>query len=134
MEVTVNEQAQRFYLAALKLNKWEPVVGHEIKVGNYRFCAVPVGNYINVSEVTTGAKLFNIPVDFTIHLITETKEDSIHFFYKVGDSIKRIIEKQADFDGMLVDMKKQANDRLGEMPEIEDVDDILITSPLGPIN
>lgn len=119
MDITVNEQAQQFYLA---LEKWSPVMGHEIKIGEYRFCAIPIGNRINISEVTTGARLFNIPVDLIIHLITETKEDTIKFLYEVGESIKRVLDKQADFDGMLSEMKKTAFERLGEMPPVEDVD------------
>ncbi|CAM4111944.1 hypothetical protein [Mesobacillus thioparans] len=119
MDITVNEQAQQFYLA---LEKWAPVVGHEIKVGEYRFCAIPIANRINISEVTTGARLFNVPVDLTIHLITETKEDTIKFLYAVGESIKRVIDKQVNFDEMLSKMKKTSIARLGDMPPIEDVD------------
>jgi len=130
MEITVNEQAQRFYLA---LDKWVDVVGHEIKVGKYRFCANPIGNHINVTEVTTGAKMFNIPVDLTIHLITETKEETIKFLYSVGESIKRIIDKLEDFDGMLMEMKKKAFDRLGKMPPIENVNTDWIEADIADV-
>ena len=119
MEITVSEQAKRFYLAH---DKWVPLVGHEITIGKYRFCAIPLENRINVSEVTTGAKLFNVPVDLIIHLITETKEDTIKFLYKIGELIKKIIDKQDDFDGILNEMKKHAFDRLGEMPPIEEIE------------
>ncbi|MBT2215853.1 hypothetical protein KK120_08825 [Virgibacillus dakarensis] len=119
MNITVNEQPQRFYLAA---KKWVGVVGHEIKVGKYRFCAIPINGSINVSEITSGAKVYNIPMDLTIMLLTETKEETIKFFYTVGESIKRIIEKQEDFDAMIANMKKTAFDKLGEMPPIEDVE------------
>lgn len=119
MGITVNEQVQQFYLA---LEKWTPVMGHEIKIGEYRFCAIPIGNRINISEITTGARVFNIPVDLTISLITETKEDTIKFLYYVGESIKRIIDKLDDFAGMLLEMKKTVFKRLGEMPPIKDCD------------
>ncbi|MCM3413549.1 hypothetical protein [Metabacillus litoralis] len=119
MEITVNEQTQKFYLA---LDRWVDVVGHEITIGKYRFCAIPIKDHINVSEVTTGAKVYNIPVDLTIALLTQTKEDTIQFLYKVGESVKRIIEKQDDFDAVLADMKKIAFERLGDMPPIENVD------------
>lgn len=119
MKITVNEQPQRFYLA---LDKWVDLVGHEIKVGKYRFCAIPLKDKINVSEVTTGSKVYNIPVDFTISMLTETKEGTIQFFYQIGESVKRLIEKQNDFDLMLSDMKKRTYERLGAMPALEDVD------------
>lgn len=119
MKITVNEQAQRFYLAT---NRWEPVVGHEIKVGKYKFCAIPLKGHINVSEVTSGCKLFNIPMNFMIMLETGNKEGTMNFLIKVGESIKRIIDKQDDFDRMLEDMKTLALDRLGKMPPVENVD------------
>ncbi|MGY0692964.1 hypothetical protein ACW2QC_09275 [Virgibacillus sp. FSP13] len=119
MNIIVNEQPQQFYLAA---KKWVMVVGHEIKVGKYRFCAIPLGKQVNVTEVTSGAKVYNIPVNFTIDLMTETKEGAIDFFYQVGKSIERIIEKQDDFDAMIADMKQTAFNLLGEMPEIKDAE------------
>jgi hypothetical protein len=130
MEIRVNEQTQCFYLA---LDKWVDVVGHEIKIGKYRFCAIPIKDNINVSEVTTGAKVCNIPVDLTISLLTETKEGTIQFLYQIGESIKRIIDKQVDFDGMLSDMKQAAFERLGEMPPIEDVDTDWITAEVNDV-
>ncbi len=117
MEITVNEQPQRFYLA---LDKWEGAVGHEIKVGGYRFCAIPLSNSLNVSEVTSGAKLLDIPL--TLGFITATKEDSLKLFEKVGKLIKQVIEGSTDFDKRLKNMKKIAFEQLGEMPPIEDVD------------
>ncbi|MEC5422378.1 hypothetical protein QGM71_02590 [Virgibacillus sp. C22-A2] len=120
MNITVNEQAQMFQLATDK--GWVPQAGHGIKVGKYQFCAIPKGDVINVSEATTGAKIMNIPVDSSIYLLTSTKEDSIKFFHQVGESIKRIIDKQDDFDGMLILMREMAFEKLGEMPPIEDVE------------
>ena len=119
MEVNVSNQTKKFWLA---LEKWEPVVGHEISIGEYKFCAIPLSNRINVSEVTTGAKFFELPIDPSIHLLTESKESAIKFFYTVGETIKRIIDKQENFDKMLSDMKKVSHERLGEMPPIEDIE------------
>lgn len=46
MEIKVNEQTQRFYPV---FDEQVPAVGHEIKVGQYRFCGIPLSNSINVS-------------------------------------------------------------------------------------
>lgn len=119
VEITVNKQAQRFYLA---FDKWRSAVGHEIKVGDYRFCAIPLSRTINISEITSGAKVYSIPISFEILLETATKEGSLNFFKKVGASIKRIIESTENFDEQLVNMKKTAFERLGEMPSIEKID------------
>ncbi|UFU00354.1 hypothetical protein KO561_05235 [Radiobacillus kanasensis] len=120
MDITVSEQAKQFYLALKE--EWRPVVGHEIKVGKYRFCVVPMTDMVNVSEVTTGCKVSNIPMSPEIMIATSTKEDSIKWFHKVGESILRIIENTDNFDEMLTLMKSMAYERLGEMPPVKDID------------
>jgi|SRR5579875_337284 len=129
MEIKVNEQAQRFYLAN---KKWEPVVGHEIKVGSYSFCAIPLSNSINVSEVTTGAKVMSIPMTWEIYVETVTKEDSIKFFHKIGELLERIIEG-TNFDSQLEEMRKIAFDRLGKMPPIENIDEEFILADVSDV-
>ncbi|PEU07176.1 hypothetical protein CN525_26765, partial [Bacillus sp. AFS014408] len=76
------EQSQRFYLA---FEKWESAVGHEIKVGQYRFCAIPLSESINISEVTSGVNAINIPMSLEIRMVTATKEETMKFFEKVGE-------------------------------------------------
>ncbi|MDF9626831.1 hypothetical protein P5775_29555 [Bacillus cereus] len=119
MEIKVNEQTQRFYLA---FDEWVPAVGHEIKVGQYRFCAIPSSKFINISEVTSGVKIINIPLSIELIMVTATKEGTMQFLEKFGESLKRKIESMKDFDEQLAQMKKRSLDLLGEMPSIEDVD------------
>lgn len=119
MKISVNEQAQRFYLA---FEEWTPAVGHEIKVGKYRFSAIPMSGQINVSEVTSGCKVFNIPMTVESMMITATKEGTIKYCYKIGESLKRLILKAPNFDEQLKQMKNESFERLGEMPPIEKVD------------
>ncbi|CAM4012491.1 hypothetical protein BAMA_12500 [Bacillus manliponensis] len=119
MKITVNEQTQRFYLAC---DKWEPVVGHEIKVGKYRFCAIPLSDSINISEVTSGIHAISIPIDSRILMATSTKEDTMRVLAKVGEGLRRILERQSNLDESLAKKKKIAFERLGEMPPIENVD------------
>ncbi|MED3539318.1 hypothetical protein ABEX53_32880 [Bacillus toyonensis] len=119
MEIKVNEQTQRFYLA---FDEWVPAVGHEIKVGQYRFCAIPLSDSINVSEVTSGVKAISVPINLKVWMLTSTKEDTMRFLEKVGGQLKLIMEKRGDFDELLKKQKKIAFERLGEMPPIENVD------------
>ena len=119
MEIKVNEQAQRFYLA---FDEWVPAVGHEIKVGKYRFCAIPLSKSINISEVTSGVHAMSIPIDFRIWMATSTKEDTMRFLEKVGEHLKIIMEERGDFDELLKKQKKIAFERLGAMPPIENID------------
>jgi len=119
MKIEVNEQTQKFYLA---LDEWLPVTGHGITVGEYKFCAIPMNDIVNVSEATSGCKVFNIPMNPEIIVATSTKENTIHFLSEVGISLKGIIEKQSNFDEHVKKMRKVAFESLGEMPQIEDVD------------
>lgn len=119
MEIKVNEQSQRFYLA---FEKWESAVGHEIKVGKYRFCAIPLSGCINISEVTSGAEVISIPMSLGVKILTRTKEGTMSFFEKVGERLKQKIENKKDFDEQLNKIKNIAFERLGEMPPIENVD------------
>lgn len=119
MQIKVNEQTQRFYLA---FDQWEPAVGHEMKVGKYRFCAIPLNDGINISEVTSGANVINIPLSLELRIVTATKEGTMQFLEKFGERIKQKIESIKDFDEQLEKMKKTAFERLGEMPRIENVD------------
>ncbi|MED2037230.1 hypothetical protein P4V58_08285 [Bacillus wiedmannii] len=130
MEIKVNEQAQRFYLA---FEEWVPAVGHEIKIGQYRFCAIPLSKSINISEVTSGVHAMSIPIDFRIWMATSTKEDTMRFLEKAGEGLKRILERQSNLDELLEKNKKIAFDRLGEMPPIEDVDTDWITADISEV-
>lgn len=118
MEITVNEQTQKFYLA---MDKWKEVVGHEIKVGEYRFCAIPFIDNINISEVTTGARILYIPVNDEMMTALVTKEGSMRYFKKTGKHLKKLIESANDFDKRLAMMGKTAFERLGKMPQVENV-------------
>lgn len=131
MEVTVSEEAKRFYLA---FDKWQPAVGHEIKVGKYRFCAIPLSSVLNISEVTSGAKVLNIPMTLEIMMVTVSKEDSIEYFKQVGQKLKQAIERANDFDEHISNMKQIAFERLGEMPPIEKFDDWMDGEINGVVN
>jgi hypothetical protein len=120
MEITVNEQPQLFPLAFS--DGWKQGAGHEIRVGDYRFCAIPKHDVINITEITSGMKFFNIPVDLTTYLITATQEETIQYFYQVGERIKELIAKQNNFDKVLDQMRKKSIELHGEMPAIENVE------------
>lgn len=119
MEIKVNEKTQRFYLA---FDEWVPAIGHEIKVGQHRFCAIPLSDSINVSEVTSGVKAISVPINLKVWMLTSTKEDTMRFLEKVGEQLKLIMEERGNFDELLKKQKKIAFERLGEMPPIENVD------------
>lgn len=121
MEIKVNKQAQRFYLAWE--DKWVEAVGHEIKVGNYSFCAIPMPTgMINISETTTGLKFYELPMNDYVLSETETKEKTFEFLKKVGESLVRLIGKTNDFDKQIIQGRKNTEKLLGKKPETENVD------------
>lgn len=88
VEVMVSPDAEEFYLSCSK--GWASVKGHLIKVDELEFSAVPVNDYILVSEVESGAKLINIPVPDTV----ESYEETMFFLeINVASRIVMIIEK-----------------------------------------
>jgi hypothetical protein len=132
MDISVNEQTQTFYLAC---KEWVPTVGHEIRVGKYRFCALPLESGINISEVTSGMRVLTLPMTPDVHVITETKEGSMIYFLKVGERIKKLIEAMSDFDEHLSKMVKTSFDSLGEMPPIENYNsDWIFAEPSDILN
>lgn len=138
MEVTVIEQPKQFWMAFQTKDghKWQSVVGHEIKVGEYSFFAAPLpNNILNVSEVTTGYKIFDTKLTFVDLLVTETKELTMEFYRDyVGERLKKIIQKTPDLKQQLATVQENQKELLGEMPKIEDFDETLIIAPLGPVN
>lgn len=138
MEVTVNEQPKQFWMAIKDKEsyKWQSVVGHEIQVGEYSFfvAALPK-NILSVSEVTTGYKVFGIPLTFVDLILTDTKEKTMEFYREyVGEKIKEILKKTPDFKQQLTKVQEKQKELLGEMPAIEDFDETLIVAPMGSIN
>lgn len=120
MEIKVNEQTQKFHLATTE--GYVHGIGHGIQVGKYNFCAIPIGKNINISEVTTGVKVINVPITIDIFTQTSTKEDAMKFMVKVGEMVERIISKAENIDILIEDAKKSIVESFGEIPQPEDVD------------
>lgn len=133
MNVEVIVQPKTFWLAGKQ--NWTQAVGHEIRVGKYRFCVIATKDFFNISEVTTGTKVTEIPVNQLTLLLTSTKEDTLEFFrVMIAPTLVNLIEKQGDkLELQLKKYKKIINETLGEMPPIEDFDDTLITEPISDI-
>ncbi|HDX9612841.1 TPA: hypothetical protein ROY01_003943 [Bacillus toyonensis] len=131
MEIKVNEQSQKFHLATTE--GYVHGVGHGIQVGKYKFCAIPIGENINISEVTTGVKVINVPITTDVLIQTSTKEDAMKFFVKVGEMVKRIISKAENIDLLIEESKESIVESFGEIPQPEDVDTDWIFADIGDV-
>lgn len=118
MEIKVNDQPQRFYLA---LDYWAPVVGHEIQVGEYKFCAIPMSKEINVSEATSGNKVVSIPLNNEIMSITAHKENTLLFFESIGRVLANKLVTYPNFKEKLEEGRINTIAKLGPMPPIQKV-------------
>ncbi|GGJ86136.1 hypothetical protein GCM10007063_05790 [Lentibacillus kapialis] len=119
MEIKVNDQQQRFYLAG---DRWIPAIGHEIQVGKYYFCAIPKEDSVNVSDIISGVKLFDIKMTPAIMAQTTTKKDTMEFLKKMGEVTANWVSSTENFDRKIAEMRKSVVDKLGERPSTEDVD------------
>jgi hypothetical protein len=66
VEVRVSPDTEEFYLACS--TGGSKVLGHLIEVDGLQFSAVPVNDFIRISEVESGAKLFDISVPETMRV------------------------------------------------------------------
>ncbi|WP_060210337.1 hypothetical protein [Sporosarcina koreensis] len=119
MKVKVNEQPQRFYLA---MDNWFAAVGHGIQIGDIQLCAIPMDGIINISEVTSGARMMRYQLNFIEWLITEDKEGFLNYLQRVGEDLVKRLSKHKDLDQQIEKLRDVAIERLGPMPAIEDVD------------
>lgn len=119
MEIKVNEQPQRFYLA---MNKWEPAIGHGIQIGDMQLCAIPMGEIINISEVTSGAKLMRYKLNIIEWLEVADPEGFLNYLQRVGEDLVKRLSKHKDLNQQVENLRAIAFEKLGPMPAIEDVD------------
>lgn len=132
MKIEVSEKTKRFYLA---FDKWVAAVGHEIKIGKYQFCAVPTSEGVNISEVTSGAKVLYVPMSIELYLLGSTKKGFVKALEKYAGVIKEKIEKEHNFDELIISMQQKSFSKLGEMPPIESIDiDLMLAESSGVLH
>ncbi|USK85705.1 hypothetical protein [Peribacillus asahii] len=119
VEVMVSPDAEEFYLACS--TGWVKVIGHLIEVDGLQFSAVPIKDFIRVSEVESGAKLFDIFAPETI----ESYEETLMFLeINVAANIVMLIEKAGikKVQNQINLMKEAAFSKHGQKPTGQKVD------------
>lgn len=121
-EVQVGAEAEEFCLAFS--DKWGKVGGHAITIDMYQFSAVPVKNIFRISEVTSGAKFFDMPVPEVIQsyeatlLYLETVVAA-----KLIQIINKVNEKNPNqLNNEIERLRKKSIELLGEKPQTEKLD------------
>lgn len=119
--IQVGSEAEEFCLATS--NGWVKVAGHSIIVDQYQFSAAPIKNFIRVSEIESGAKVFDVPVPDSV----ESYEETITFLEMIVSlKLIQLIRTVNDQDPGRLDreieqMRKKAFETCGEKPPIEKV-------------
>lgn len=130
-QIEVSEQAEEFYLSTMK--GWVKVAGHCISINDLKFSAVPFSgrssDSIRVSEIESGAKLFDVSVSNKV----QSYEETMAFLeINVAISIVKVIEK-IGIEKMRKQVKRMAEISLkkhGEKPFTTVVDIDNYNSPL----
>lgn len=124
MKITVHEQEKRFYLSSE--NGWFSMSGNEIEIGNHRFCATPHGDAFSstiiFSEVTSGARLTAIELDFFDAFVLDSKEDYLQFLEEQANKLADLLSGRNDLDDEVLKMEYLAISKLGLKPPTEDID------------
>lgn len=121
MKISVSDETKKFFLA---FEEWREGVGHEISVGKYRFSAVPTSGGIIISEVTSGAKFMNLPLNPYVMLRTSTKEDAVEYLSEVGEGLRKLLlsVSTSELDKKIEKTRIDSIQKLGPMPKIEKFD------------
>lgn len=113
MEINVHPVPEIFYLATDK--GWKRQVGHLITVGKYEFSVVPSDYFLIVSEVKTGAKVF----EYAIPDIIETHRDTMMFIETfIGEILRKHLQQiePEQLDALIERKYKKAIEMCGEKP------------------
>ncbi|KYG89996.1 hypothetical protein A0U40_09740 [[Bacillus] sp. KCTC 13219] len=133
MEIKVNPQTKKFWLAYTE--GWEPAYGHEIVVGVYSFSACVIKKGILVSEVTTGARVKIFPHNFLTMIMGATKEGALDYYEKfIAPTLVNVVENNENIEVLLANARNEIKKwRIGDMPQIENIDDSLIAAPISDV-
>lgn len=113
MKITVDPQAMTFHLNFK--SHWQQAVGHEITVGEYRFCVTPIDNVLKVSEITTGALVMDLPRPEK----PLSKTESLKAFEAIGKLLLEEMKRSKHLSTAFENLKQESFRLLGETPAPE---------------
>lgn len=131
VEIYVDDQFKKFWLAYQ--GEWRPFYGHEIKVGKYRFVVGGKDGGLLISELTTGAKVKQIPMNPLLLLSTTTREDTLEFYQKnVGMMLSKLVQLDV-FNYEIQRVRNVVKEEFPPQPPIEIADDSIIREPISDV-
>lgn len=132
-EVQVSEDAEEFCLAFP--DEWVKVGGHSITIGKHQFSAVPFENHFRISEVTSGAKVVDIPVPEEIQSFEETMLylETVVVIELINLIIKVNQNNPNRFDQEVELYRKRSIESLGEKPQTEKINMEFMTADISEV-
>lgn len=124
--VHLYEEPEKFPLVTKK--GWVMLNGHRLKVGEFSFSAVPIGDKIRVSELITGAKIKDFAIDYgedtfenmMIHLGSVISMNLIMIIDKIGkEKFRKNIDEFKSKNKELFKKKPQIQKHDVELSSIE---------------
>lgn len=118
MGFEIERQEKVFWLAHEE--GWIRGFGNSIWVGDYHFCAIVVGNKLNVSEVTTGTKIYSYNMSAFALVLTGTKDEFISYLYLIGANLEKMVSQRKSFAKELERMQQRVFNSHGPTPPVEE--------------
>ncbi|EPE3380620.1 hypothetical protein ACSH5D_002333 [Listeria monocytogenes] len=123
--IKISEEDKVFQIATK--SGWVVKAGMQVTIDGIDFAIYPEGTltqvFLHVNEMSSGASLFNIPIDLIDFLDLNTRDKAIEYY---KDSVIPLIRKKIEVNGLdkfrkeVEKAKKYMVEKYGERPKIKD--------------
>lgn len=125
--IKISEKDKVFQIATK--SGWVVKAGMQVTIDGIDFAIYPEGTltqvFLHVNEMSSGASLFNIPIDLIDFLDLNTRDKAIEYY---KDSVIPLIQKKIKANGLdkfrkeVEKAKSYMLEKYGERPEIKDIE------------
>ncbi len=125
--IKISEKDKVFQIATK--SGWVVKAGMQVTIDGIDFAIYPEGTltqvFLHVNEMSSGASLFNIPIDLIDFLDLNTRDKAIEYY---KDSVIPLIQKKIEANGLdkfrkeVEKAKSYMLEKYGGRPEIKDIE------------
>ncbi|HHQ0469913.1 TPA: hypothetical protein ACSKKK_001882 [Listeria innocua] len=126
--IKISEKDKVFQIATY--NGWVAKMGTRVTIEGIDFAIYPEGTltqvFLHVNEMSSGASLFNIPINLIDFLDLNTRDKAIEYY---KDNVIPLIQKKIEANGLdkfrkeVEKAKSYMLEKYGERPEIKDFEE-----------
>ncbi|EIP5214645.1 hypothetical protein LS107_001636 [Listeria monocytogenes] len=128
--IKISEKDKVFQIATE--NGWVERTGMQVTIDGIDFAIYPERTltqvFLHVNEISSGASLFNIPINLIDFLDLNTRDKAIEYY---KDNVIPLIQKKIEFNGLdkfrkeVEKAKSYMLEKYGERPKIKDFEEEL---------